>query len=143
MNKQVLNGIWLLKNRDENPNYDDFTININDAPLRFFAVEDEILYFKNDGLSVYQIGLRRRTEQERKEYDFDTLYDDSYFIAGNYDSDENKITISEAGIYKLLPNGQLLIRQHSDDYFCEEIWERIDDSHNDIGKFIETEKSNY
>jgi hypothetical protein len=131
-----LTGIWLLKHRDEVNSEEEVKISIKGKEIKFDQPEIEILYFPEDTNIVYQMGVRKRTEQERIGLEDENPYEDTYCFPGEYDINLGTIFISEPGKFELKDNGQIYITQSNEDYVCQEVWERMEDEESELIDFI-------
>ncbi len=136
MNKDELLGLWILTNRKDNEAATDSSFTIFDKKYEIVMPEMEILFFIEQNNACYHIGITERTEEERKEYDYNTLYDNTSFLPGTFDHENGTVKILEEGKFEILPNGKLYIVEKNDDYFCEEIWCRLSNDKMELRNFV-------
>jgi len=130
-------GIWILKHRDEVYSDEQDEMVFKDEPEDFVKPETEILYFPDDGSLVFQIGIRKRTEEEIIAMDSNVPYEGIYCFPGEFNWEKKELFIAEPGKLKLKDNGQMHITLSSEDYVCQEVWEKMKNVDSELYSFLE------
>lgn len=130
-------GIWILKHRDEVYSDEQDEMEFNDGPEDFVKPDIEILYFPDDGSLVFQMGIRKRSKEERSALDLDAPYEGIYCFPGEFNWEKRELFIAESGKFEIKGNGQMHITLSSVDYVCQEVWEKMKDVDSELNSFIE------
>lgn len=137
MKKDAIHGAWILEKRNESPEQGN-SFTISEREYEFDNPEIEVLFFDSPGIKCYQIGIEERSLEDRKEYDYDVLYEDTAFIPGAYDQKNRTIEIIEKEKFEILSNGKLHIIGKQDDYESDEIWNRIPHDRLALQSYVES-----
>jgi hypothetical protein len=130
-------GIWILKHRDEVYSDEQDEMEFQDGPEDFVKPETEILYFPDDGSLVFQIGIRKRSEEESSALDSELTFEGIYCFPGEFNWEKKELFIAEHGKFEIKDNGQMHITLSSVDYVCQEVWEKMKDVDSELYSFIE------
>jgi hypothetical protein len=132
MEKNELQGFWILKSRHESPDDGINTISFDFGARRynyeFVNPEIEILYFSSS--ACYQLGLERLCDQNKDKYEITS------HVPGTYDPENSIVKLIDKGTFYILSDGDLQITVIEKNYYCKEIWGRMANEQDDMLYFV-------